>query len=85
VIHQRASRAGFTHADLLAGAKAVLLASTEALGSDPDVRFLEPLHHLLQHQITPAHRLVRAFRETNSIETVLSETYRAPLAPIVKT
>jgi gamma-glutamyl:cysteine ligase YbdK (ATP-grasp superfamily) len=84
-LHQRAARAGFTHADLLAGAKAILLASTEALGSDPDVCFLEPLHHLLQHQITPAHRLVRAFRETNSIETVLRETYRAPLVPIVKT
>jgi hypothetical protein len=80
-LHQRAARFGFAHPELLAEAKAVLLAAAEALGGDPDVRFLEPLYTLLQHQVTPAHRLVQAFRETNSIEAVLRETYRATSAP----
>ncbi|HTK08946.1 MAG TPA: glutamate--cysteine ligase [Ktedonobacteraceae bacterium] len=83
-LHQSSARFGFAHADVFAGAKAVLRAATEALGSDPDIRFLEPLHYFLQHGITPAHRMVQAFRETNSIEAVLRETYQAPSAPIMK-
>ncbi|MBE3560165.1 MAG: glutamate--cysteine ligase [Ktedonobacteraceae bacterium] len=76
-LHQRAARAGFAHADLYAGAQALLLAATEALASDPDVYFLEPLHRLLQQRLTPAHRLIQAFQETHSIESVLYETYAA--------
>jgi hypothetical protein len=81
-LHQRAARFGLAHADLLQGAKTVLMASTDALGHDPDVHFLEPLHCLLQQQVTPAHRLVQAFHETNSIETVLRGTY-SPLPPFL--
>lgn len=74
-LHQRAACFGFAHADLLTGAKAILRASTDALGRDPDVHFLEPLHRFLQQQIMPAHRLVQTFQETNSIEVALRETY----------
>lgn len=78
-LHQHAARVGFTDTDLLAGARSVLLASANALSSDPDVRFLEPLYDLLQRQVTPAHQLVQAFHETNSIEAALCETYRETL------
>jgi hypothetical protein len=83
-LHQRAARFGFAHRDVFTGANTVLMTAAEALGSDPDARFLEPLHHLLHHQITPAHRLVQAFHETKFIETVLRETYQATSAPMRK-
>jgi len=77
-LHQRAARFGFAQADLRACAQAVLAASAEALGDDPDVCFLEPLFHLLQQGITPAHRLVQAFHATNSLAAVLRDSYQAP-------
>ncbi|GLV55369.1 hypothetical protein KDH_22160 [Dictyobacter sp. S3.2.2.5] len=79
-LHQRAARFGFAQHDLFTGAQTVLNASAEALGSDPDMRFLAPLFHLLRHQITPAHQMVQAFRRTNSIEATLRETYQMALA-----
>lgn len=79
-LHQRVARCGFAQNDLFAGAQTVLNASAQALGNDPDVCFLKPLYHLLQRELTPAHQLVQAFHETNSIEAVLRETYQAPSA-----
>lgn len=55
------------------------MAATAALGSDPDLRYLEPLYDLLSHQITPAKQLVQVFQETRSIEATLREDYGIPL------
>jgi hypothetical protein len=66
---------GFSHADILMGAKAILLAAASALGTDSDLRFLEPLHSLLQQRATPAHQLIRTFRETKSLMTSMLVPY----------
>ncbi len=68
-LHQLSAQMGFDHADILMGAKAVLVAAASALGTDADLRFLEPLHSLLQQRATPAHQLIQTFRETNSLRT----------------
>jgi Glutamate-cysteine ligase family 2(GCS2) len=78
-LHQRSARSGFGQVDLRAGAQAALKAAAEALTNDPDVHYLEPLYHSLHHQTTPAHQQRQAFTRTNSIETVLRETYPEPL------
>ncbi|MBO0779616.1 MAG: glutamate--cysteine ligase [Ktedonobacteraceae bacterium] len=74
-LHQLSARHGFAHPEIAAGARAVLRAVECALEGDEDRTLLAPLHAMLSQRTTPAHELIRLYRETGSIETTARLAY----------
>jgi hypothetical protein len=74
-LHQESARRGFSDEDIAAGTLAVLQAAEHALSADEDLHLLSPLRSMLEQRVSPAHRIIRIFQMTRSIEATLCQTY----------
>ncbi|AFY58204.1 hypothetical protein Riv7116_5840 [Rivularia sp. PCC 7116] len=73
--HQTSAQAGFDNEDIFTSAKQIIQVVESTLENDPDVNLLAPLKTLLDKRETPAHKLIRLYKQTNSIEASLKQTY----------
>ena len=73
--HQISAREGFDNEEIFAYAKQIIAAVETALENDPDAKLLAPLKTLLEKRETPAHEIIRLYKNTNSIEAALKQTY----------
>jgi hypothetical protein len=74
-LHQLSAQEAFDNEEIYGAATQVIQAAEVALGNDPDVELLAPLKSLLQKRETPAHQLIRAYKNLGSIEQALMQTY----------
>ncbi|MGB6301584.1 MAG: glutamate--cysteine ligase, partial [Rivularia sp. (in: cyanobacteria)] len=73
--HQVSAQQGFDNEEIFTNAKLILKAVETALVNDADVNLLAPLKTFLEKRETPAHELIRLYKNTNSIEATLKQTY----------
>jgi hypothetical protein len=77
-LHQTTALHGFEHDMIRSVASQVLQAAQTALHHDPDLHRLQRLCHALERHESPAHRLIRMFNHSGSIEQALQSTYPFP-------
>ncbi len=73
--HQLSAQEGFDNEEIFQNAKLILQAVETTLKNDPDINLLAPLKTFLEKRETPAHELIRLYKNTNSIEATLKQTY----------
>ncbi|MEM6752952.1 MAG: glutamate--cysteine ligase [Cyanobacteria bacterium P01_C01_bin.38] len=73
--HQVSAQEGFDNEEIFTNAKLILKSVETVLENDPDVDLLAPLKTFIEKRETPAHELIRLYRNTNSIEATLKQTY----------
>lgn len=73
--HQVSAQFGFDDEEIFTNAKLILKAVETALANDADLNLLAPLKTFLEKRETPAHELIRLYKNTNSIEATLKQTY----------
>jgi gamma-glutamyl:cysteine ligase YbdK (ATP-grasp superfamily) len=73
--HQVSAQFGFDNEEIFKTAQQILHAVETTLKNDPDVNLLAPLKTFLEKRETPAHQLIRLYKNTNSIEATLKQTY----------
>ncbi len=81
-LHQVSACHAFANPQIAYGSQEILQAAEDTLGSDEDVRLLQPLRAMLQARKTPADDLIRAFQETGSIESALLSIQHYSTEPI---
>jgi gamma-glutamyl:cysteine ligase YbdK (ATP-grasp superfamily) len=74
-LHQISAQEGFDNKHIYAMAIQIFQAAEIALENDPDINFLIPLKNMLEKRETPAHKLIRTFKNVGSIEQTLIQTY----------
>src|SRR2546429_86748 len=70
-LHRRSSLRGFDDPEIRAGAAAALEAAGWTLREDPDRVRLGPLCEMLHARVTPAHTIVKAYRQGRPIGDAL--------------
>jgi len=70
-LHQKCARHGFDDPCIYDPARQILAAATAALEDPVDIQHLEPLQQMLEARQTPAHAMIDAFRQSDSIEESL--------------
>ncbi len=73
--HQLSAQKGFDNEEIFINAKQILQTVETVLENDPDVNLLAPLKTLLEKRETPAHNLIRLYKQNLSIEAALKQTY----------
>ncbi|WP_414620586.1 glutamate--cysteine ligase [Calothrix sp. CCY 0018] len=73
--HQLSAQEGFDNEEIFQNAKLILQVVETTLKNDPDINLLAPLKTFLEKRETPAHELIRLYKNTNSIEATLKQTY----------
>ncbi len=73
--HQLSAQKGFDNEEIFMNAKQILQTVETVLKDDPDVNLLAPLKTLIEKQETPAHQLIKLYKNTNSIETTIKQAY----------
>lgn len=74
-LHQISAKLGFDDEEIYTQAKQILEAAEIALKDDPDTHFLKPLKDILATKKTKSHHLIDQFKNVNSIEETLKQTY----------
>ena len=74
-LHQRSARLGWEDRSVYEMGQKAVEAATWALRDDADEHLLEPLERMLCDLITPAHSMLAAYEQGESIETVLEKGY----------
>lgn len=62
-MHQKAAKEAFDNTEIYDQASRVLEACRNALGSDPDAGYLEPLAQMLAQRRTPAHHILEVYSQ----------------------
>jgi gamma-glutamyl:cysteine ligase YbdK (ATP-grasp superfamily) len=74
-LHQLSAQEAFDNEEIFAIASQILQSAEIALVNDPDINLLVPLKNMLEKRETPAHQLIRTFKNVGSIEQTLIQTY----------
>ncbi|MGB5986254.1 MAG: glutamate-cysteine ligase family protein [Desulfobacterales bacterium] len=70
-LHQRSARHGFDDPRIYALAHQILKAALQALSDPAELAHLADLGHMLECRQTPAHAMIKAFQQSDSIEASL--------------
>ncbi|WP_353931099.1 glutamate--cysteine ligase [Okeanomitos corallinicola TIOX110] len=74
-LHQISAKFGLDNEAIFDHATKILSAAENALKNDPDIKFLTPLKDILVTKKTKSHQLIDHFKNVNSIEETLKQTY----------
>lgn len=79
-LHQQSARLGFADEEIYAGACEVLDSVVKVLPGDDDRPRLERLSAMLQSKYSPAHAMLKAYEQGQSITQILQEGCCLPMA-----